>query len=60
MTLLVFALVVFTLCGGFASVVWWTWLRLEERKQQERMRQTANGGGADMPPWVQWRERRRR
>ena len=40
--------------------VWASWRRLEERKQRERLRQTANGGGADMPSWAKLRENRRK
>jgi len=46
-------------CGLVLVVmsVWWIWIRSEERKQRERMRQTVNGGGGDL--WAQWHEKRR-
>lgn len=41
-------------------VVWAIWVHAEERKQRERLRQKVNGGAADMPPWVQLLEKRKR
>jgi len=34
----------------------WCHLWLTDRRQRERLRQIANGGRADMPPWLRRRE----
>jgi hypothetical protein len=57
---LLYSVIAGVLAVNLGWVLWWVWLLAEERKQRERLRQVANGGGGDMPPWLRISERRKR